>query len=172
MKNDSENEFEDAVDTFFELSTSKFSLANTRQGRLEMLRNRMRKEFGPVSAPNETLISPENDTESNSLSECTSLASWGKNLLMEQHRNGLSSQLIAVYPADSLSTKAAPALAQSANYSNSTFLNGNSRLSSFAEATDNNVSDINVNNIIEKNLNEAADINLQVTSNDFVSIII
>lgn len=81
----------------------------------------MLKEFGPVSNPNENIITPGNETESNSLSECTSLASWGRNLLME--RNGTSTHLIAVFPADSLSTRAAPIFTPPSNFSNSPIQN-------------------------------------------------
>lgn len=68
-----------------------------RRGRLAVLRSRMRTEFGP------TLNGAGGLPTDEETSECTSLASWGRNLLMEQ--NGDLS-VIAVRPADTMSTKA------------------------------------------------------------------
>lgn len=119
----SENEFEDAVDTLGPLPTTPslqgrpmelctpinagghhsmnspfvkldLSAQSSRRNRLATLRNRMQTEFAGVSG-----MGTEDDTTQ---SERTSLASWGKTFLMENH----DSAVIAVCPADSLSTRA------------------------------------------------------------------
>uniref|UniRef100_A0A914Z889 Uncharacterized protein n=1 Tax=Panagrolaimus superbus TaxID=310955 RepID=A0A914Z889_9BILA len=117
----SENEFEDAVDTLtplpstpsmlprpIELCTpigagghSSFmkldlSAQSSRRNRLATLRSRMQTEFS--GAPN--MVGSEDDPTQ---SEKISLASWGRNFLMERNNDAA---VIAVCPADSLSTKA------------------------------------------------------------------
>lgn len=66
----------------------------------------MKQEFGSSS---NTLLSPNsiyNDDTSSQRSDCTSITSWGRNLLME--RNTGDCLFAVVRPADSLSTKAMP----------------------------------------------------------------
>uniref|UniRef100_A0A914QUB3 Uncharacterized protein n=1 Tax=Panagrolaimus davidi TaxID=227884 RepID=A0A914QUB3_9BILA len=121
----SENEFEDAVDTLAPLPSTPsmhnqqqqrpselctpigagghtsfmkldLSAQSSRRNRLATLRNRMQTEFS--GAPN--MVGSEDDP---SQSEKTSLASWGRNFLMERNNDAA---VIAVCPADSLSTKA------------------------------------------------------------------
>ncbi|KAI1724397.1 WD domain, g-beta repeat domain-containing protein [Ditylenchus destructor] len=71
----------------------------SRHGRLAILRNRMKAEFGTGGGP----MFGDDD---NSQSDCTSIASWGHNLLMEQRQ---SNMIPLAVPDDSLSTRATPA---------------------------------------------------------------
>lgn len=90
--------------------------ATTRYGRLEILRNRMKQEFGP---PSNVLLSSNtlcNDDTSSQRSDCTSMASWGRNLLME--RNTGDCLFAVVRLADSLSTRAMPAMVFKSNEKN------------------------------------------------------
>lgn len=69
----------------------------SRRGRLSVLRSRMRAEFGG-GIIGVTPMALEDD--GGSASESASLASWGRNLLMEHSSAG------PIFPADSISTRA------------------------------------------------------------------
>lgn len=70
-----------------------------RRGRLSILRHRMKNEFSGM-IPNIFPCSVDDDAASTS--DNTSLASWGRNLLMDCS----SANIGPFFPADSLSTKA------------------------------------------------------------------
>lgn len=76
----------------------KESVSGSRRSRLSVLRSRMQKEFGVVFHGN--MNSAED--EAGSTSESASLASWGRNLIMEHSPLTVG----PFYPADSISTKA------------------------------------------------------------------
>uniref|UniRef100_A0AAF5D6Q1 WD repeat-containing protein 44 n=1 Tax=Strongyloides stercoralis TaxID=6248 RepID=A0AAF5D6Q1_STRER len=72
-----------------------------RRQRLNLLRNRMRSEFGHNNTSGEAITPSCTDDDTLSLSETTSLASWGKNLLSESG-NSFNRNVFAL---DSLSTR-------------------------------------------------------------------
>uniref|UniRef100_A0A7E4ZYC5 WD repeat-containing protein 44 n=1 Tax=Panagrellus redivivus TaxID=6233 RepID=A0A7E4ZYC5_PANRE len=113
-----ESEFADASDTLAPLpapplpvpSTSytphagriDISAQSNRRNRLATLRNRMQTEFSASGSSGASGgLGPTEDEVSQS--ERTSLASWGRNLLMERANEP---NVIAVVPADSFSTRA------------------------------------------------------------------
>lgn len=71
----------------------------------------MKSEFGPPSVGSVASSSGAFSLDDNNSqrSDCTSLASWGHNLLMEQSQNLGGSLAVVVHPSDSLSTRATPA---------------------------------------------------------------
>uniref|UniRef100_A0A915B102 WD repeat-containing protein 44 n=2 Tax=Parascaris univalens TaxID=6257 RepID=A0A915B102_PARUN len=73
----------------------------SRRGRLNILRGRMRSEFGG-SGVGGNMVSGSVEDETGSASESASLASWGRNLLMEHSALSVG----PFFPADSMSTKA------------------------------------------------------------------
>lgn len=76
-------------------------VAADRRCRLDALRNRMTNEFGS----GHTLLNAGDgytDDDAGSASESSSLASWGRNLLMQAPYMKMK----LVYPADTISTKA------------------------------------------------------------------
>ncbi|TKR71774.1 hypothetical protein L596_019318 [Steinernema carpocapsae] len=84
--------------------------SHQRRNRLAVLRGRIVTEFGPAGSvgtnpggSGATSIAGD-DISSAAASETASLQSWGRNLLMEQ---AMDRSVIAVYPADSMSTNAA-----------------------------------------------------------------
>ncbi|VDM39705.1 unnamed protein product [Toxocara canis] len=74
----------------------------SRRGRLNILRGRMRSEFGGTGLGGNTLGGGSVEDETGSASESASLASWGRNLLMEHSALTVG----PFFPADSISTKA------------------------------------------------------------------
>ncbi|VDK72432.1 unnamed protein product [Onchocerca ochengi] len=82
-------------------SSLKDGVAADRRCRLDALRNRMTNEFGS----GHTLLNAGDgytDDDAGSASESSSLASWGRNLLMQAPYMKMK----LVYPADTISTKA------------------------------------------------------------------
>ncbi|OZC08305.1 hypothetical protein X798_04656 [Onchocerca flexuosa] len=82
-------------------SSLKDGVAADRRYRLDALRNRMTSEFGS----GHTLLNAGGgytDDDTGSASESSSLASWGRNLLMQAPYTKMK----LVYPADTISTKA------------------------------------------------------------------
>ncbi|VDK51286.1 unnamed protein product [Anisakis simplex] len=89
----------------------------SRRGRLSILRGRMRSEFGPSGVTMNCggiLLGDASSIEEETAptSESASLASWGRNLLMEHS----SVNVGPFFPSDSLSTKAFNPNVQSAEY--------------------------------------------------------
>uniref|UniRef100_A0A915Q5W5 WD repeat-containing protein 44 n=1 Tax=Setaria digitata TaxID=48799 RepID=A0A915Q5W5_9BILA len=82
-------------------SSLKDSIAADRRHRLDALRSRMTSEFGS----GHTLLNTSGgytDDDAGSASESASLASWGRNLLMQAPYTKMK----LIYPADTISTKA------------------------------------------------------------------
>ncbi|KAK0402817.1 hypothetical protein QR680_016554 [Steinernema hermaphroditum] len=87
------------------------SSSHQRRNRLAVLRGRIVTEFGTGGSPvgtstcgSGTASIAGDDLSSAPASETASLQSWGRNLLMEQ---AMDRSVIAVYPADTISTHAA-----------------------------------------------------------------
>lgn len=145
----SENEFEDAVDTLAPLPSTPLnqprpsdsntplntghhalkldlSAQSSRRNRLATLRNRMQTEF--AGAP--SIVGTDDDATQ---SEKTSLASWGRNFLMERNNDAA---VIAVCPADSLSTKAT-----NFSFNSNSFFNQSSIPGSISDTPSRNLND-------------------------------
>ncbi|VDK69435.1 unnamed protein product [Litomosoides sigmodontis] len=83
-------------------SSLKDGVAADRRYRLDALRNRMTSEFGSGHTLMNTSLGGCTDDDAGSASESTSLASWGRNLLIQAPY----AKMKLVYPADTISTKA------------------------------------------------------------------
>lgn len=80
------------------LTVLKDSASVSRRSRLSILRGKMQKEFGGILQSNLTSL----EDETGSTSGSASLASWGRNLIMEHSALTVG----PFFPADSISTKA------------------------------------------------------------------
>ncbi|CAG9536757.1 unnamed protein product [Cercopithifilaria johnstoni] len=83
-------------------SSLKDGVAADRRYRLDALRNRMTSEFGSGHTLLNTSVGGYTDDDTGSASESASLASWGRNLLIQAPY----AKMKLVYPADTISTKA------------------------------------------------------------------
>uniref|UniRef100_A0A0R3S3Q4 WD repeat-containing protein 44 n=1 Tax=Elaeophora elaphi TaxID=1147741 RepID=A0A0R3S3Q4_9BILA len=83
-------------------SSLKDGIAADRRYRLDALRNRMTSEFGSGHTLLNTGVGGCTDDDAGSASESASLASWGRNLLIQAPYTKMK----LVYPADTISTKA------------------------------------------------------------------